>query len=285
VTTRTPLSRLDIEGVVFDDEFRNSTINLLTAHESIRRYRPDPVPEAALTAILTAARSAPTSSNLQAYSIVVVTDAGRRERLAEFAGGQRYVADTPVFLVFCADIARLQKVSRRQDREFAARTLEMFLLASLDAGLAMQNAIVAAESLGLGTCCIGSLRNDPAGVAAELGLPQGVFAVSGLCLGYEQPDSRRGVKPRLPAAATVHREQYDDSDLERNLQDYDRTMTARGTYEGRRVETGDVERSEEYGWCEHTARRTSRPQTLLARSASLRADLVEQVEELGFTIR
>jgi nitroreductase len=278
-------SRIDAEGLDLAPQFRTATVELMATHESIRRFRPDPVPDGALDALLVAARSAPTSSNLQAYSIVVVTERDRRARLATLVGNQRYVAEAPVFLVFCADIARLRHVSARQGREFAATTLEMFLLASLDAGFALQNAALAAESLGMGTCCIGSIRNDPDAVAAELDLPRGVYAVVGLCVGYEAADCRRGVKPRLPAGATVHHERYDASGLEEHLRAYDATMIARGSYTGRQVQTGDGEQSDVYGWAEHTARRTSRPETLLGPSASLREGLRESVERQGFDIR
>jgi len=280
------LSRIELEKIAINPESLTPTIRLLTSHESIRDFESTPLADEALEAILVSARSAPTSSNLQAYSIVVVKDPDRRARLSQLVGDQEFVAQAPVMLLFCADIARLQYVSRRQGHHFAADTLEMFLLASVDASLALQNALVAAESLGLGAVPVGSVRNEPLPIARELGLPVGVFAVAGLSLGYPKPDVRRGPKPRLPRAAVVHYEQYGAENLEDHLREYDTTMIANGLYEGRHVATDSSNNAErEYGWAEHTARRTSKPETLSGKSAALREHLKESVESRGFTIR
>jgi FMN reductase [NAD(P)H] len=236
--------------------------------------------------IITAARSAPTSSNLQAYSIIIVKDEQRKERLAALSGNQNFIGEAPVFLLFCADIFRLKYVTTRQNYQFAAETLEMFLLSAVDASLALQNALVAAESLGLGTVPVGSIRNDPKAVAEELGLPKGVFAVAGLAIGYQREDVRRGIKPRLPEQVTVHNETYSTTELEEHLKAYDQTMISRRTYDGRRVSlAGEPEKHGiEYGWCEHTARRCTRPETI-AVSASLRENLKTVLEQIGFSIR
>ncbi|MCM2535060.1 nitroreductase family protein [Neobacillus pocheonensis] len=162
-----------------------------------------------------------------------------------------------MFLIFCADIFRLKYVTSMQGYKFAAETLEMFLLSTVDAALALQNALVAAESLSLGTVPVGSIRNDPTAVADELGLPQGVYAVAGLAIGYEREGVRRGLKPRLPEQVTVHNETYSTTNLDKCLNEYDQTMISRRTYDGRRVSlAGEPEKhGMEYGWCEHTARR------------------------------
>jgi hypothetical protein len=143
---------------------------------------------------------------LQLWSVVAVTDAARRERLAAISG-QGHVATAPLLLVFVADVARVRAVA--DDELPATDYLDTTVVAVMDAGIAAQNAVLAAESLGLGTCYIGSVRNQPEQVAAELGLPEGAAAVVGLTVGYPDPARPAQVKPRLPQAAVLHHETYD----------------------------------------------------------------------------
>jgi FMN reductase [NAD(P)H] len=286
MSSRIIRSRLELEGIKLADEIMNATLKVLANHESVRGFLDKPLPEGMLKAILTAARSAPTSSNLQVYSIIVIENEQRKERMSELSGNQAFIREAPVFLVFCADIYRLKYITKRQGYTFAADTLEMFLLASVDAALALQNALVAAESLGLVTVPVGSVRNHPAEMAEELGLPDGVFALAGLSIGFEREGVRRGIKPRLPEQVTVHAERYSTDHLEEGLAAYDNEMIGRRTYDGRRVSmAGEPERSGiEYGWCEHSARRCTRPETIAA-SASLRENLRTVLEQRGFSFR
>lgn len=278
-------TRFDLEGIEVTPAARTETVNLLAMHESRRTSNGDEVSADYERAIITAARSAPTSSNLQAYSILVVRDPARRSRLAKLVGDQRYVEQAPLFLVFCADIYRLRLVCERQGHAFAADNLEMFLLASIDAALCMQNALTAAESLGLGGVPIGSVRNDPEGVATELALPNGVVATVGLAISWPS-GSGRGPKPRLPDSATVHPEQYSTEGLVEAIEEYDSTMIAREVYRNRQVglRSGQEQLpANKYGWSEHTARRCSDPGAL--GPASLREHLREQVQQRGFGLR
>ncbi|QYH35764.1 NADPH-dependent oxidoreductase [Salinibacterium sp. M195] len=285
VDTTPPHTRIELEQQLISPEFVTDTIRVLTGHESIRSFDSTPIAAEVLEAILVSARSAPTSSNLQAYSIIVVEDEQRRARLAHLVGDQRYVAEAPVMLIFCADVSRLRYLAHRQGHSFEANNLEMFLTASIDASLALQNALVAAESLGLGAVPIGSVRNEPSLIAKELALPTGVFAVAGLTIGYPNPGTRRGAKPRLPSESVVHREQYSTENLEQQVSDYDDVMIANGLYAGRQVASDPHIPDAEYGWAEHTARRTSKPETLAGPSAALRDHLKDEVEARGFSIR
>lgn len=277
-------TRVELEGLSREEHLFNETIEILTAHESVRAFQSKDLPANMLQAITVAARSAPTSSNLQAYSMIVVKDEQRKARLASLSGNQAFIKEAPVFLVFCADIYRLRYVTEAQGYTFLSNTLEMFLLSSMDATLALQNALVAAESLGLGCVPVGSIRNNPDAVAEELGLPEGVFAVSGLSIGYEKASVRRGIKPRLPEQVTVHKEKYTTENLDELLEQYDETMISRKTYDGRRVSlAGEPEKhGVDYGWREHTARRCTRPETIAA-SASLRENLKSILENRGFS--
>lgn len=266
-------------------EYLNDTIRTMTGHESVRHFQPTPVPTAMMDVIMAAARSAPTSSNLQAFSVIMVDDVRHKARLAALAGGQRFIEEAPWFLVFCADLSRLRYLSGRQGRAFGGDTLEMFLLSSVDAALVMQNTLVAAESLGLATTPVGSVRDHPDLIAEELGLPDGVYAVAGLSIGYERPGARRGTKPRLAQHVTVHRNLYSTDTLEEGVADYDSTMASRGTYSGRHIRVpGETPTTDEdYGWAEHTALRCGAPESIGAPSTVGRRDLRHQLERRGFS--
>jgi nitroreductase len=187
----------------------NDTLELLLAHRSHRAFLPQKLPEGALETIIAAAQSASTSSNLQVWSVVAVTDQERKNRLAELAGGQQHVRDCAVFLVWLSDLHRLEQLAKAGGRDAAALPyLELFMTGVVDAALAAQNAVVALESLGLGSVYIGAMRNKPEEVAKELALPHNVFGVFGMAIGYPDPAVETGVKPRLGQAAVLHHEQY-----------------------------------------------------------------------------
>jgi nitroreductase len=187
----------------------NATLETILSHRSVRAYRQDQLPPQTLELLVAAAQSASTSSNLQTWSVVAVEDNRRKSRLAALAGGQNHIVQCPLFLVWLADLARLEDVAHEAGQSAAGLDyLECFIVAVVDTALAAQNAVVALESLGLGSVYIGAIRNKPEEVAAELGLPPKVFALFGLCVGYPDPAVLTGIKPRLAQAAVLHRERY-----------------------------------------------------------------------------
>jgi len=191
----------------------NDTLALLLSHRSVRGFRPDAVPEGTTEVLVAAAQSAATSSNLQTWSVVEVTDPAVRKELAAIAGNQKHVEICPLFLVFLADVSRNARLAEAEGKDLVGLPyLESFLVASIDAALAAQNAVVAAESLGLSTVYIGALRNDVTRVAELLGLPKGVAPVFGLCVGHPAAGREGEVKPRLPQEAVLHRGTYDAAD-------------------------------------------------------------------------
>ncbi|MEZ4863074.1 MAG: NADPH-dependent oxidoreductase [Caldilineaceae bacterium] len=234
----------------------NPVIELIHAHRSIRAYKPDPVPDELVEAIVAAGQRASTSSNMQLTTAIAVKDAAKRARLAELCGDQEQIRQAPVFIAWCADRYRLDLACAQQGYAQNTDYLESFLVAAVDVGIFMQTATIAAESLGLGMCYIGAIRNNPQGIIDLLGLPHHVFPISGMVLGY--PDADPMLRPRLGLNAVLHWEQYDRDKLEPELQTYDRVMAATGIYGGRQVQSaeGQVE-MENYGWLEHSARRVA----------------------------
>lgn len=184
-----------------------------------------PIPSSGL--LVAAAQSAASSSNLQLWSVVAVTDAGKRSRLAELAGGQKHIAQAPLILLWVADLARAKLVADDAGEPAEGfEFLESFTVAALDAGLAAQNAVIAAESLGLGTVYIGALRNRPEEVAALAGLPPRAAVAFGLVVGWPDETAPAAIKPRLPQAAVLHREAYQLAAQRAAIVGYDET--ARG---------------------------------------------------------
>lgn len=208
----------------------NSTIELLNAHRSIRKFTAEPIEQDTLNTLIKAGQAAATSSFIQACTVIQVSAGDRRDALAEMAGNQQYVSSAPVFLVFCADMKRHQLACGMHEAEMQSGFTEQFLTASLDCALFAQNVMVAAESLGLGGVYIGGLRNKIEAVSELLELPELVYPVFGLCLGH--PDQNPEVKPRLPLDVVLKQDRYDDSqDAERiaayddSVREYYRTRT------------------------------------------------------------
>jgi FMN reductase (NADPH) len=198
----------------------NETMALLQKHRSIRKFKDEPVSKEQLGAILSSAQAASTSSNMQAYSVIGVTDEELKKQLAELSGHQAYVAECPLFLVWCADLRRYAQAVHRHADTPVTGNAENFLVATVDAALAAQNAAIAAESLGLGVVYIGGLRNKPAEVSQLLELPQLVYPVFGMCLGM--PDQEPLHRPRLPQQAIYHENRYMDAPDEIDV--YDETI-------------------------------------------------------------
>ena len=185
----------------------SETIRVLNARRSVRAYADRDVTDDQVTAILEAARRAPTSGNLQAYSVIVVRDRAMKEKLAKIAGGQKHIVTCPVYLAFVADLTRIEAAFQRNGRTLDDNNLEMGLMASIDASLVGMAAYLAADSLGIQGVMIGAMRNDPEAVAELLGLPNRTYVVFGLCLGY--PAEAPKQKPRMPVDGIIHHERYD----------------------------------------------------------------------------
>jgi len=209
----------------------SETIQVLLDRVSVRKYRDEPVADEVVNAVLRAAFRAPTSSNIQAYSVVVVRDGEARRKLARTAGNQRHVIDCPVYLAFCADLTRIEHAFEERGHSLAGNNLELGLVSSIDAALVGMSAYLAADSVGLKGVMIGAMRNDPEQVARILGLPPRVYCVFGMCLGYA--DSAPPQKPRMDFDAVVHQERYDSAKVAACVARYDRELAAHYRASGR----------------------------------------------------
>jgi FMN reductase (NADPH) len=238
--------------------YASPTLTQIHAHTSVRHFTDEPVPRDLITTIVEAGQRAATRSNMQRYSVVAVTDRDTRYRLAELCSDQDQIRQAPVFLAFCADANRLDRVCEARGYELVSDHVENFLVAAVDAALVLQNAVLAAESLGYGACMIGAIRNRSAEVIELLALPKLVFPISGMTLGRPARPPK-GPKPRLATDAILHWERYDSSGEAELIADYDRVMAEGDIYAGRQVATPGVEGEiEAYGWMEHSARRVSK---------------------------
>ena len=258
----------------YDEPLLATTFARLLSHRTVRRYLPRRLETGTLEMLVAAAQSAASSSNLQLWSVVNVRDPELRQALSIVAGDQAHVRECPLFLVWVADLNRASELARLRGLEAEGLNyLESFLVASVDTALAAQNAVVAAEALGLGTVYIGALRNHPERVAELLGLPKRAFAVFGLCVGWPDPGAPAPIKPRLPQAVVLHEDRYSFADAEHaRVEGYDRLM--QHFYASRQMPVPDG------GWSFHTARR-------LATAAALngRDRLREALARLGFELR
>jgi FMN reductase [NAD(P)H] len=238
---------------------RSPALAALLDRRVTRKYRPDPVPDGVLEAVLAAAQSAPSKSDLQQYSIVVLTDPGPIARIADRIGTMPWISEAPVLLVFCADIFRGREICRMHGMAHANDNLDTFLNASVDAALAMGFAMQAADALGLGTCPISHVRNPIEKLCPLLGLPDGVFPVAGLTLGW--PEHRALPSMRLPPAVVVHRGRYHAETLRAELAAYDARRHAREPLSPGKLKNNDVFGAKDNAtWSENAARQLAVPE-------------------------
>lgn len=202
-----------------DDPFANPTVQSITRHQSIRRFAARGVDQRTVDAIVACAQAAPTSSHKQAYSVIRVTDPEVRCQLAVVADDQEWLEEAPLLLVWCADLYRIDRVIATAGATAAHDNLEEFVVATVDVTLAAAHAFAAAEALGLGGVMIGGLRNDPDTVTRLLELPELVFPIYGMCLGFPAEDP--GLKPRLPRQLVLHENRYDRDAALREVAPYD----------------------------------------------------------------
>jgi nitroreductase/FMN reductase [NAD(P)H] len=242
-------------------------------HRTHRRYAARPVEPDLLRLLFACALSAPSKSDLQQAEIIHVTDAGRRKTIVDTIPDMPWILDAPVFLVFCGNNRRIRQIGDWHRKPFANEHLDHFMNAAVDAGIVLASFIRAAEAAGLGTCPISHVRNRSDVTSRVLELPEGVFPVAGLCVGYPAEAGR--ITPRLSLDVTVHVDHHDETALQSQLDAYDRRRDAVLPYRKQR----DAERhgrADFYGWSEDKARQYCDPE---------RADFGAFIRKHGFSLK
>ena len=245
-------------GIGDDNEVPKQVEGLLS-RRSIRSFKDKKVPEALVELLLACAQSAPTKSNLQQYSIILVDDQNIRDQLAPWCPRTNGLEEKPLLIVFCADIRRNQRIGEFRKRKNVNNNLDTFLNATVDTALALGNFVIAAEASGLGTAPLSSLRDNIHAVSKILGLPHGVFPVAGVMAGW--PASDGYINQRLPQSVVIHRDQYGDINLEKEINEYDQTRDCIFSIpEERQTRTDLWGVAEFYGWSEHISRQLGKPE-------------------------
>ena len=228
----------------------------LAARRSHRSFKPDPLDPALVRSLCALALCAPAKSDLQQRDIVIIEDKDQRAKLMDIIPGNRWMLTAPAFLVFCANNRRQRQIAQWREKPFANDHLDAFFNASVDAGIALATFMMAAESAGLGCCPVSMIRNKSVEVSDLLELPDNVFAIAGLGLGWPAEDGK--IIMRLPLAATVHTDRFSEDGLREEIDAYDkRRADAQPFSSQRHVE--DFGESAIYGWSEDKARQYSRP--------------------------
>ena len=248
------LSEAKIKG-----DYLSDTISGLLNRRCIRRYTEEAISDNLLDTLLACSQSAPTKSNLQQYSIIVTRNHARRMQLAELNPDTGHMKYCPVILTFCADIRRGQRITNRHGLTFSNNNMDTFLNSVVDAALAMQCFVTAAESAGLGCAPISQVRNRMREFCDILEIPKGVFPIAGMTLGWPAWDGR--LNPRLPMEVVVHKETYKDDRLYTLVEGYDdvRHQLAPISKENQR-HTEIYGTSEHCSWSENIARQLSVPE-------------------------
>ena len=244
------------------------------AHRSHRAFTDDPIPSGWIETLLACALSAPAKSDLQQMCVVRVENPAKRAAVAALVPTLDWLPSAPLLLIFCGDSRRIRRICELRGRPFANDHLDAMFNASVDAALVMMNFIRVARAAGLGCCPVSMVRDRAAELSDLLELPPGVFPVAGMAAGF--PAGPVALSPRLPLSLTVHRDSYDDSHLETEVDAYDERRSAvQPMGQNQQRETRRFGTQEKYGWSEDKARQVSRPQ---------RADFGRYLRRQGFRL-
>lgn len=227
----------------------SETITLMKSHTSVRRFKEEAIPQEDLNEILSAAQMASSWKNFQSYSVILVRSQEKKDALFELVP-QEAIRQSAAFLLFVGDLNRAEKGARLHTDTFQPQGVEGLLITSVDAALAGQNTLLAAESLGYGGVIIGLVRYKSVEIAELFNLPDYTYPVFGIALGV--PNQKHDVKPRLPLENVVFEEEYQEQTAEA-IEVYDRVQTE---YAGARATTTWSQRlAEQFGQPEPSSTR------------------------------
>ena len=206
-------------GLPGADELRR-----MVEHSSHRKWSGQPVEPGLLKLLFACALSAPSKSDLQQADIIHLADRAKIKAIADHIPDMPWINNAPVFLVFCGNNRRIRQIGEWRGKPFVNEHLDHFMNAAVDAGIVLATFIRAAEAAGLGTVPISAVRNHPSVTSDILGLPDAVFPLAGLCVGY--PLERGYVTARLPLDVTVHTDRFNEHGLKEKIDAYDQRRHA-----------------------------------------------------------
>ena len=245
----------------------------MAEHRSHRKFSARDVSPQLLRLLLACAFSAPSKSDLQQADVVHVADRKNIQAIAGLIHDMPWIANAPVFLVFCGNNRRLRQAGEWHGKPFVNDHLDHFMNAAVDAAIVMATFIRAAEAAGLATCPISHVRNHLPEVNKMLALPDCVFPIAGMCVGYPLEPGR--ISARLPLEVTVHSDRFDESDIRGKIDAYDRRRHALQPYRRQRHADRYAD-SGFYGWSEDKARQYSVPD---------REDFGAYIRSKGFSLK
>lgn len=249
----------------------NEALARMAGRGVVRRFKSEPVPRATLDALAAVALSSPSKSDLQQRDILFVEDAGIRQRINALLKDQDWIPGAPHFLIFLGNNRRQRQVHQWRGHAFANDHLDAFFNAAVDAAIALSAFVTAAEAIGLGCCPVSVIRNHAEEVSGLLGLPDHVFPVAGMGVGW--PSSPAFVSARLPLGLTVHRDRYTEA-TDEAVRGYDVRRNGIFPYRSQR-NVAKFGTAAEYGWSEEKARHYAVPE---------RADFGAYVKRRGFKL-
>jgi len=242
-------------------------LSVVFQRRSIRKFKSRPVPRNIIEKIVEAGQRAPTACGMQAYSFILVTDSKIRDQIFQAIGRQKCMEKAPVWIIVCADLARQLKLFKMLGIKAEYGKVSKLLSTVIDASLTIENIIIAAEALGLGSVCIGSVWSSMKKVAEILRLPRNVLPIVLVCLGYpnESPPSR----PRWPLQAVLHENFYrmPSKELMKEYYEKSNSQLVKMKYFPRNISS----------WAEHWQRKFE-PKGMLEWEKKVREDL----QDLGF---
>lgn len=176
--------------------------------KTIRKYSDRPIPDDVMNELLETACRASTMGGMQLYSIIVTKDEETKKELSPLHFNQPMVMNAPAVLTFCADYHRFTRWCGLRNADAGYDNFESFYNAMIDALLAAQTFCNAAEEKGLGICFLGTTSYNPNEIIDVLHLPELVFPVTTITVGYPAEDP--ALQNRLPLQGVVHRDRYSD---------------------------------------------------------------------------
>ncbi len=185
---------------------KNPTLETIFQRRSIRKFKRKQISQKIINRIVEAGQRAPTACGMQTYSFILITDKQVRKKISDSIGEQKCMKQAPLWIVICADMARQLQLFKLLKIRTEFGPLSMFLPAVIDAALAAENMVIAADALGLGSVFIGSVWDNLKEVAKVLKLPRNALPIVLICLGY--PDEAPPTRPRWSPKDVLHENEY-----------------------------------------------------------------------------